>query len=104
MGVENFLNFAWKYLIATGNDHVFGAVYDGEVAFFVHYANIASVQPATMQHVCRFVWPIPVSLHHLRSANTNLTGLAWWQHLAGILVLNRRFGIGYRQSNAFAWP
>src|SRR5215831_19940219 len=66
---------------AADIDHVFDAVHDVEVTIGVPIADIAGMKPALGEDIASFDRTIPVSQHHVRTANDDFTAFAWGQHL-----------------------
>src|SRR5919112_588791 len=98
---EDLFDLARVDVVAGGHDHVLLPVDDVEVAALVHLRDVARVEPAVPQRLCRLIGHAPVALHDLRAPDDQLPRLA-----DGHLVLPRLSvyysGVGRRDGNADA--
>ena len=78
-------NFIWVDVETRHQDHVFLAVNNVEIAFFIHFRHVAGAQPAVFgQHLSGLFRPLPITIHHLRAFNTQFAGFT---HRHGLAVL-----------------
>ncbi len=59
---------------AAGDDHIFLAINDVEIAVFVHFCDIAGVQPPVGEGFRGGVGAVPITLHDLGALDQEFTG------------------------------
>ena len=79
---EGAFHFGRVDVFAAGDDHVFDAVDDIQVAMCVHHATVTGVQPAAGQGLAGVFIAAPVALHHRRAAHQDLAVRACGQLFA----------------------
>ena len=97
---QRLFNVSWIDVHAAGDDHVFLAIDDREVAAFVDAGEVARKQPSIAQHPRGFVRSLPVPAHDLRPAHRQLAHLARRQvPRASFLIEDSRVGRRHRNAN-----
>src|SRR5579875_71284 len=85
---------------ATGDDQVFGAVNNVEVALFIHPADIAGTHPAVVEGVLSLFRAVPVAFHDVRSLDDDLAYAARWQQFVCFRFHDGRVNVGHGQTHA----
>src|SRR5688572_17823977 len=68
----HFFEFAWIDIVSAAKDHVVFTVNDGEIAFVIHHADIAGVEPTISKRLGGCFGAFIVPLHNIRPANNHL--------------------------------
>ena len=61
---QDFLDLAWVYVRAAGDDQILGTVLEVEIAVAVEGADIAGMEPAAFQRGCARLRISPIARHH----------------------------------------
>ena len=88
MGADDLLHLARPDLHPAGFDEFLLAVHDIEIAICIHAGDVAGVEPAVAQGNGRFRGHVVIALHHLRTLDDQLAGLA-----------DRHFGVAILQAD-----
>ena len=97
---QHFLHLARPDLEAAGLDEVLLAVNDKEVAFCVHVAKVACIDPTVADHFRRGAGALPIADHDLRRADADLAKLPDLQRaLACFKIDNAHINIGHGQTD-----
>src|SRR3954468_18670893 len=98
MHVENFFDFARDDVVTAGDDEVFLAVNNIDIAIVIHLDDVAGVYPAaTIENRGGFLRIIPIALHHLGAIDDQLAffGMGQLGIVAALIWLQRdNFDIG----------
>ena len=101
-GGHHIFHFIGIDIEAADQNHVFLAVHDADVAFFVHHADVARFEIAVGGHGQRgFIGALPVAGHDLRAFDGDFAALALG-HFAALVIEQAHVGIGQGQADGAA--
>src|SRR6202011_3088139 len=95
MAQQHFLDLAWIDVAAAADDHVLGAVAQGQKPFLVKAAQIAGVQPTAAQGFGTGRRVVPIAFHDAVAAGDHLADFAA-RHLVVTIVDNLDENAGAR--------
>src|SRR5581483_9928414 len=98
--VEYLFDFARIDIEAAGNNQVFAAVGNIEVAFLIHVAQVAGVHPAVVKDSLGLLLALPIALHDVWTLDHDLADLAGWQLLTRPVIHDHGVDVGQWQANA----
>src|SRR6266576_6633589 len=76
MADEELFDFAWKYIFATANNHVFETANDINITMSIHSRQVSRVQPAIVINSFRgLVRHVVVAIHDKVSSTTQFSTL-----------------------------
>src|SRR6266566_5436949 len=97
MADEELFNFAWKYIFATANNHVFETANDINIAVSIHSRQVSGVQPAIAINSFRsLVRHVVVAIHNKVSSTTQFSTLSAWNSLACSWIDDFNFAMRHR--------
>ena len=100
VGIEDLVHLAGIHLESRDDDHLLLPVDDEEVAVLVHPHDVAGEEPAVTENARGLFRTMPVAVHEIRPAQTELPRLAGG-HLArsGLDVDDLAVDVGQRQTD-----
>ena len=90
MGKKRVFHFRRIDVFAARHNHVFDAVMDKDIAFFIEKTGIAGIKPAIFHRFCRGIGLVPIAFHNRAAAHDNLADLAL-RHIISCLIDNAQF-------------
>ena len=104
MAAHSIFDFSGKYILTTGDDHIFHAINNVQKAILVKPPRISGVYPAIFQCFLRLLGFVPVTDHGMRTTNRDFTTDASRAKIAFFInnanVADRRGSTGGMQARA----